>query len=97
MLALAGAGCVALGLFWSLVFPIIKLLWTSPFVLVGGGYGFLMLALFYWIIDVKGCRRRAFPKASSIPPPQCSAASSPTSAAGNPALSGCPERSSQSG
>jgi predicted acyltransferase len=59
-LAGAGAGCVALGLLWSLVFPIIKLLWTSSFVLVGGGYGFLLLALFYWIIDVKGYRRWAF-------------------------------------
>ena len=39
-------------MFWSLVFPIIKLLWTSSFVLMGGGYGFLLLALFYWIIDV---------------------------------------------
>ncbi len=63
VLALAGAGAagVALGLLWSLVFPIIKLLWTSSFVLVGGGYGFLMLALFYWIIDVRGYRRWAFP------------------------------------
>ncbi len=61
VLAGAGAGCVALGLLWSLVFPIIKLLWTGPFVLLGGGYGFLMLALFYWIIDVKGWRRWAFP------------------------------------
>jgi predicted acyltransferase len=56
----AGAGCIALGLLWSLVFPIIKLLWTSSFVLVGGGFGFLMLALFYWIIEVKGYRRWAF-------------------------------------
>jgi predicted acyltransferase len=56
----AGAGCVALGLLWSLGFPIIKLLWTSSFVLVSGGFGFLMLALFYWIIDVKGYRRWAF-------------------------------------
>jgi predicted acyltransferase len=56
----AGAACVAMGLLWSPVCPIIKLLWTSSFVLVGGGFGFLMLALFYWIIDVKGCRRWAF-------------------------------------
>jgi predicted acyltransferase len=56
----AGTACVALGLLWSTVFPIIKLLWTSSFVLVGGGFGFLMLALFYWIIEVKGCRRWAF-------------------------------------
>ena len=60
-LASAGAACVVLGLLWSLVFPIIKLLWTSPFVLLGGGFGFLLLALFYWIIDVKGCRRWALP------------------------------------
>lgn len=62
VLALTGAGvaCVALGLLWSLGFPIIKLLWTSSFVLVSGGFGFLMLALFYWIIDVQGYRRWAF-------------------------------------
>jgi predicted acyltransferase len=56
----AGAACVAMGLLWSPFCPIIKLLWTSSFVLVGAGFGFLMLALFYWIIDVKGCRRWAF-------------------------------------
>ena len=62
VMALTGAGtsCVALGLLWSPFCPIIKLLWTSSFVLVGGGFGFLMLALFYWIIDVQGCRRWAF-------------------------------------
>ena len=56
----AGIACVGLGLLWSTTLPIIKLLWTSSFVLVGGGFGFLMLALFYWIIDVNGCRRWAF-------------------------------------
>lgn len=56
----AGTTCVAVGLLWGLVFPIIKLLWTSSFVLVGGGFGFLMLALFYWVIEVKGYRRWAF-------------------------------------
>lgn len=62
VLLLAGAGiaCVTVGLLWSLALPIIKLLWTSSFVLIGGGFGFLMLALFYWIIDVKGYRRWAF-------------------------------------
>jgi predicted acyltransferase len=62
VLVLAGAGtaCIVLGLLWSTVFPIIKLLWTSTFVLMGGGFSFLMLALFYWIIEVKGYRRWAF-------------------------------------
>jgi predicted acyltransferase len=60
LLAAAGVVCVLTGLLWSLVFPIIKLLWTGSFVLVGGGFSFLMLALFYWIIDVRGHRRGTF-------------------------------------
>lgn len=60
MLASAGVASITAGLLWSIVFPIIKLLWTSSFVLMGGGYGYLMLALFYWLIDVKGYRRWAF-------------------------------------
>jgi predicted acyltransferase len=60
MLSGAGVGCVLLGLLWSILFPIIKLLWTSSFVLVAGGFSFLMLALFYWIIEVKGFRKWAF-------------------------------------
>jgi predicted acyltransferase len=57
----AGVGCLAAGLVWSLALPIIKLLWTSSFVLVTGGFSFLALALFYWMIDVRGWRRWAFP------------------------------------
>jgi predicted acyltransferase len=60
LLAGAGIACVSVGLLWSLALPIIKLLWTSSFVMIGGGFGFLMLALFYWIIDVKGYHRWAF-------------------------------------
>ncbi len=58
-LAIAGIGCTVLGLLWSFLLPIIKLLWTSSFVMVGGGFGFLMLSLFYWIIEVKGYRNWA--------------------------------------
>jgi len=60
LLASAGMGCTLLGLLWSIAFPIIKLMWTSSFVLIGGGFGFLMLALFYWIIEVKGYSKWAF-------------------------------------
>jgi predicted acyltransferase len=61
-LRLLGAGAVSLvaGLLWSLWFPVIKLLWTSSYVLIGGGAGFLALALFYWIIDVQGCAKWGF-------------------------------------
>lgn len=60
LLAAAGVGSTLLGLLWSLVFPIIKLLWTSSFVLIGAGFGFIMLSIFYWIIEVKGYHRWAF-------------------------------------
>ena len=56
----AGAISLAGGLVWSLSFPLIKLMWTSSYVLVSGGLSFLALALFYWIIDVLGYRRWAF-------------------------------------
>jgi predicted acyltransferase len=45
---------------WSGSFPIIKILWTSTYVLVAGGYSLLLLALFYTIIDVIRLRRWAF-------------------------------------
>ena len=59
-LAAAGIGSTLLGLLWSFLFPVIKLLWTSSFVLIGAGFGFIMLSLFYWIIEVKGYKRWAF-------------------------------------
>jgi predicted acyltransferase len=56
----AGTVSLVAGLLWSLWFPVIKLLWTSSYVLIGGGLSFLVLALFYWIIDVRGFRKWAF-------------------------------------
>jgi len=58
-LAVAGAGCVMAGCAWGGLFPIIKILWTSSFVLFAGGWSLLLLALFYWIIDVLGFKRWA--------------------------------------
>ena len=59
-LAGIGAGLVILGLVVSLDCPVVKNLWTPSFALLTGGYSFLMLALFYWLIDVKGCDRWCF-------------------------------------
>ncbi len=56
----AGAVSLAGGLLWSLSFPVIKLMWTSSYVLISGGLSFMALALFYWIIDVLGYRKWAF-------------------------------------
>jgi predicted acyltransferase len=59
-LALAGIACVVVGYLWGWVFPIIKILWTSSYVLFAGGWSLLLLALFYWVIDVLGYRKWAF-------------------------------------
>jgi predicted acyltransferase len=55
-LAIAGAGLLALGNYWGQHFQIIKILWTSSYVLVAGGWSLLLLALFYGVIDVVGLR-----------------------------------------
>ncbi|GAB2597507.1 acyltransferase family protein [Spirosoma areae] len=59
-LVVAGVACLVVGWVWNLVFPVNKNLWTSSFVLVAGGWSFLMLSLFYWIIDLQNLRRWAF-------------------------------------
>ena len=58
-LGLAGIGCllVAAGYGWSYQFPLIKRIWTSSFILMAGGYSLMLMAIFYWLIDVRGWRR----------------------------------------
>lgn len=55
-LVAGGLACVALGLLWSVQFPLIKRIWTSSFVLVAGGTAACMMALFYGVVDVLGWR-----------------------------------------
>ncbi len=57
----AGLACIGVGIGWGQFFPIIKILWTSSYVLVAGGCSMLLLATFYMIIDVWGFKRWAFP------------------------------------
>ena len=60
-LFVAGAICVAVGWAWNPFFPINKALWTSSYVLFTGGLALQLLALCYWVIDIKGYRRWAKP------------------------------------
>ncbi len=55
-----GIGCLLLGMLWNIWFPIIKHLWTSSMVLFAAGWSYLLLALFYLIIDVWGFKKWAF-------------------------------------
>jgi predicted acyltransferase len=61
--ALAVSGVVSLcaGWVWNLGFPVNKLLWSSSYVLVAAGWSLLLLAAFYWVLDVKKWRRWSFP------------------------------------
>jgi predicted acyltransferase len=59
-LLIAGIVCIIAGCVWGIVFPIIKHLWTSSFVLFSGGISLLLLAVFYLVIDVWGFKKWAF-------------------------------------
>lgn len=53
-LVIAGAICLVSGMALSPFQPIIKRIWTASMVLYSAGWCFMLLALFYWWIDVKG-------------------------------------------
>jgi predicted acyltransferase len=60
-LVVLGIACLVAGWFWSYSFPCIKNRWTSTYALWAGGWSYLLLALFYLVIDVWQWRRWAFP------------------------------------
>ncbi len=59
-LAIAGVISLVLAFIWNLDFPFNKNMWSSSFVLLTGGISLLLLALFYYIIDVRGYQRWTF-------------------------------------
>lgn len=59
-LVIVGVAAIVVSLIWNLHFPINKKLWSSSFIMLTSGLGFLILALFYWVIDVKGYKKWTF-------------------------------------
>ena len=53
-LLIAGVVLVVAGLLAGIGQPIVKRIWTASFTLYSAGWCYLLLALFYWWIDVKG-------------------------------------------
>lgn len=53
ILSLLGMLMILLGLLWNNWFPINKAIWSSSFVLATAGWGTLILAIIYFITDVK--------------------------------------------
>lgn len=51
-----GMAMVAVGLGWSLAFPIVKAMWSSSFVLLSTGIATTCLAVLYWLLDI--CKKR---------------------------------------
>lgn len=52
-----GALLAIIGYLWGLVFPINKAIWSSSYVLYTGGLAMIFLALFLWVIDIKGYKK----------------------------------------
>lgn len=59
-LGILGILFLLIGQLWNLDFPINKNLWSSSFVMHTGGLSLLLLALFYYVIDVLGYKKWAF-------------------------------------
>src|SRR5947209_8936575 len=57
----AGAACVIVGWAWNYWFPVNKALWTSAYVVFTAGMALELLALCYWLIDIKKLDRWAKP------------------------------------
>ncbi|MDH5474422.1 MAG: DUF5009 domain-containing protein [Cyclobacteriaceae bacterium] len=55
-----GVVLIVVAQIWNLVFPINKNLWTSSFTLQCGGISMLLMAGFYYVIDILGYQKWAF-------------------------------------
>jgi len=56
----AGVGFLVLSCLWEIWFPVIKRIYSSSFVLYSGGLCYLLLALFYLVVDVWSFKKWAF-------------------------------------
>lgn len=61
VLLLASIAGIVAGLALSPWFPLIKRIWTPSFTIYSAGWTTLLLAAFYWAIEVQGWRRWTFP------------------------------------
>ena len=52
---------IVVGLFWGILFPINKGLWTSSYVVFTSGAALQFLGFCYWLIDVKGWQKWSVP------------------------------------
>ncbi|MEN3944229.1 heparan-alpha-glucosaminide N-acetyltransferase domain-containing protein [Prosthecobacter sp. SYSU 5D2] len=61
-LLIAGVVCLLVGTVMGFVaVPVVKRIWTPSWVMFSGGWVLMMLAAFYWLVEVAGWRRLVFP------------------------------------
>ncbi len=62
-LIIAGVVCLAVGgvLHFTGICPVVKRIWTPSWTIFSGGWCFLLLAAFCWVIETQGYRKWAFP------------------------------------
>jgi len=60
-LLVGGIVGIVLGLLWGRIFPINKPLWTSSYVMFTAGAGLVLLAGFFWAMEIRGAKAWAKP------------------------------------
>ncbi len=60
-MAISGTLFLGVSLVWNIVYPINKEIWSSSYNVLTIGLSLIVLALFYFIIDVRGYLKWSFP------------------------------------
>src|SRR5262249_20408195 len=58
-----GLALLVAGYLTSFFVPVVMKMWTTSYGLMSAGYSCLMFLFFYWLIDIRGYRKWAFPLA----------------------------------
>ncbi|GAB1360083.1 DUF5009 domain-containing protein [Porphyromonadaceae bacterium] len=53
-----GVAMCVVAIVWDIQHPIVKKVWSSSMTLLSSGYCFLLMALFYYLVDVRGFRKQ---------------------------------------
>jgi predicted acyltransferase len=61
ILAISSGGVLALGYLVSIFVPVVMKMWTVSYGLISAGWAGSTLLLFYWLNDVMGYKKWAFP------------------------------------
>ncbi|MBR4923657.1 MAG: DUF5009 domain-containing protein [Bacteroidaceae bacterium] len=56
-LLIIGSSMIAISQIWGIWHPVIKKIWTGSMTLLSSGYCFLLMALFYYIVDYRGWKK----------------------------------------